>query len=371
MKILIPTEYYPPFIRGGGEISTKIIAEELAKKHDVNVLTPNYFSRSEELKGKENNVKINRFRFISHTPVKQGKAKKTKIFSFLHKLYIRHSSNIFKKQIENYVKKKEVDIIHAQNLESVLGLAEVETKAKKVAHIRDLRILEKSDYRKTLENFDLILANSKFVAKECKKHGITAKVLYNPIDKEVVSKLSKKQAKEKLINTQKKIILFVGGLEEKKGAHLIPEIARELPDCSFFVIGKGSLEYDKDFIRNRPSNMNLFLFLPHEELSNYYRAADILIVPSLWEEPFGRVVIEAYANATSVIATRVGGLPELVDKKTGYLVPRNEAEERIVGIIKRLDNKKINTMSRNAYKKSKQFIPYKIVKELLKEYRRL
>ena len=370
MKILIPTEYYPPFVRGGGEISTKILAEELAKKHDVTVLTPNYFSRSEELKGKENGVKINRFRFISHAPTKSG-AKKRSFFNLFHSLYIKHSAKIFKNQIEKYVKKKKVDIIHAQNLESILGLADAKIDAKKIAYIRDLRIIEKRDHRNKLKKFDLIFVNSKFIEKECKKKKIKTKVLYNPIDKKIISKLTKKQAKEKFLTTTKKIILFVGGLEKKKGAHLIPEIARENPEYNFFVIGKGSLEYDKDFIKNRPGNMNPFFFIPYEELADYYRAADILIVPSLWQEPFGRVVIEAYANATPVIATNIGGLPEIVDKHTGFLISPKEVEKEITRIIKRLNDKQIKMLSRNAYKKSKQFTATKIVKDLLKEYRKL
>ncbi len=369
MDILFTTEYYPPFVRGGGEISTKIIAEELAKKHKVTVLTPNYGSRRDEIKNRENKVNVHRFVFRSHAPIntKSNLAQKKSVFNFIHFLYVNNSARVFKKQIEKYLEKNKPDIIHAHNLESVLGLADVGTEAKKVAHVRDSRLLE-NKYKKKLKKFDLVLTNSNFMAKECKKQGIEAKTLYNPVDKKILSKLSKKQAKKRL--GVEKAILFVGGLERKKGAHLLKDFAKKLPDYSFLVVGKGSLEYDPDFMSNMPRNMNLFLFVPYEDLSLYYRAADILVVPSLWQEPFGRVVIEAYANATPVIATKVGGLPELVDSKTGFLIDAKNAE-KITDVIKKTNRKRLDSLSRAAYKKSKEFESQKIVKKLISEYKNL
>ena len=53
MKVLLPTEYYPPFVIGGGEISTKLLVEGLAREGvEVHVLTPNYESFSNTVSGK-------------------------------------------------------------------------------------------------------------------------------------------------------------------------------------------------------------------------------------------------------------------------------------------------------------------------------
>ena len=47
-----------------------------------------------------------------------------------------------------------------------------------------------------------------------------------------------------------------------------------------------------------------------------YQSIDLLVVPSLWEEPFGMIVLEAYMHGVPVIAARRGGLPEIVDDGT-------------------------------------------------------
>jgi len=67
-------------------------------------------------------------------------------------------------------------------------------------------------------------------------------------------------------------------------------------------------------------------FIPRERLWRLYRQADAVIVPSTWDEPFGLVVLEAMASGACVIASRVGGIPELIDDgRTGLLVPGGDA----------------------------------------------
>ncbi|MBU1628317.1 glycosyltransferase family 4 protein [bacterium] len=67
-------------------------------------------------------------------------------------------------------------------------------------------------------------------------------------------------------------------------------------------------------------------WLTHEELREEYKKADLVIVPSIWEEPFGIVAVEAGALSLPVISTRVGGLQEIVeDGITGFVIqPQDE-----------------------------------------------
>lgn len=59
-----------------------------------------------------------------------------------------------------------------------------------------------------------------------------------------------------------------------------------------------------------------------EQRSAYYRQASIVVVPSIWPEPFGLVGIEAMSYAKPVVAFKVGGIPEwLEDGQTGFLIP--------------------------------------------------
>ncbi|MBN2311478.1 MAG: glycosyltransferase family 4 protein [Candidatus Hydrogenedentes bacterium] len=76
---------------------------------------------------------------------------------------------------------------------------------------------------------------------------------------------------------------------------------------------------------------------PRTRLVDEYRAADICVMPSLWEEPFGLVAVEAMAAARPVCASRVGGLKGIVrDGETGYLVAPGDAAalaERLAALL--------------------------------------
>lgn len=55
---------------------------------------------------------------------------------------------------------------------------------------------------------------------------------------------------------------------------------------------------------------------------------DVLVIPSLWEEPFGRVIFDAYKSCIPVIGSNIGGIPELIDNgKTGFLIEPGNVQE--------------------------------------------
>ncbi len=407
-KILFVTEYFPPFVMGGAEISLKILVDELVKKgHEVVVLTPNYKSFKTEIE-KRNNLKIIKFKsFRSFLFKKREKTsykmyKKTKpIFYLIMNQYIKYSSHELKKNIEKLLEKKEFDVIHANNLESILALNNIKTSVK-IAYLRDFGLfcynrglnnngnlcygcsknnlkncmnakglinrLLLIEMKKRINNlhglssFDLLIAISNFVKEQyvnilgIDKNKI--KVLYNPISNNVISSLSKKKARRLLnLPENKKIILFVGSLTEKKGAHLIPKIAKKLKDYLFIVIGDGVL---KDlFLKNKQNNNIIYMgYLPISELRHYYKASDILLVPSLWHEPFGRVVLEGAYNGCYIIGSNRGGIPEVIDwLKCGIYV--DPTVENFVMEIKRFDKNKLK-------KDIKKLEKYEYYKEFIK-----
>jgi len=82
-------------------------------------------------------------------------------------------------------------------------------------------------------------------------------------------------------------------------------------------------------------------WLTHKELREEYKKADLVIVPSIWEEPFGIVAVEAGALSLPVISTRVGGLQEIVeDGKTGFVIQPNDEKTLAEKIDFFLDNRK-------------------------------
>jgi D-inositol-3-phosphate glycosyltransferase len=134
------------------------------------------------------------------------------------------------------------------------------------------------------------------------------------------------------------VLLFVGRIQPLKG----PDVAiRSLAalgrrDVTLLVVGGASgLEGDHEVehIRDLVDELGLrsqVRFVPpqqHHILSTYYRAADVVLVPSR-SESFGLVALEAGACGTPVVASAVGGLLTLVDHgDSGFLVPDRDPEE--------------------------------------------
>ncbi len=129
-----------------------------------------------------------------------------------------------------------------------------------------------------------------------------------------------------------RIALFVGRLEKIKGTRLLPEIARLLPHgAKLMVVGDGEL---KDELQQTVADGELkerLLFrgrLNGEELLQAYADARVVIFPSMWQEPFGRVGIEALAMGRPVVAFDVGGVRDwLTHGETGFLAPRGDVQK--------------------------------------------
>lgn len=111
---------------------------------------------------------------------------------------------------------------------------------------------------------------------------------------------------------------FLGRLSPMKGVERLLEAVTTLDDPpEVDIAGTGDDGYVRT-LRNTYDHPNI-RFLGFVDPTAFFSEIDVLVVPSVWHEPFGRVVIEAYAHATPVIASQRGGLPEIVcDGTTGW-----------------------------------------------------
>lgn len=118
---------------------------------------------------------------------------------------------------------------------------------------------------------------------------------------------------------------YVGQLTPQKGiADLIRQMGRwQDGQCELRVAGRGAADYEAQLRAEATGNVRLMGFIDPQEL---YRAIDVLVVPSLWEEPLATTVLEAYLHGVPVIVSRRGGLPEMVDEgRTGFVFEPLEA----------------------------------------------
>lgn len=124
-------------------------------------------------------------------------------------------------------------------------------------------------------------------------------------------------------------LLFVGQVIRGKGVDLLIRALSGLEgDWRFALAGRGSaLPGCRALIEKHglTPRVEIFGHLPPAELAAQYRLAQIVVVPSAWQEPFGMVGIEAMRHARAVVAFAVGGIPDwLQDGQNGELVPAGD-----------------------------------------------
>ncbi len=124
-------------------------------------------------------------------------------------------------------------------------------------------------------------------------------------------------------------LLYLGRLEREKGIEVlcraVAGLLDELPDLSLDVAGTGTREADLRATYASVPRMRFHGYLAGEEKENIIAQSDALVMPSIYQEIFGNSIIETYAYGKPVIASRAGGMTELIeDGVTGFLVEPND-----------------------------------------------
>lgn len=348
MNILIVSEYYPPLIKGGGEINIKLVAEALAEREKVTVLT----AKGETLPTYErkNEVKIYR-------RLKTGKSPNNILSNLKRSFYFPNS---IVKEVKKLCEKEKFDLIHfigisciAANKLKKLNMPLVTTiesypslcpKGDRIYHGKKecrthcslrkfVTCQEKCDeigktqnkwfikynpfsigyiywfhkrIKKSLAHCNII-AISKYLQFLLEKHGFPSIVIPNMINKDDF-------VKGKIKNKEKKI-LYLGSLTRFKGPQVILDAVRSLPVHIDFY-GDGPLKNKlKEKIKEGNFNAKIHDPVPYKEIPNLYNKADLVIFPSLWPEPFGRISIEALAAKTPILGSNIGGIRETLPKE--------------------------------------------------------
>jgi glycosyltransferase involved in cell wall biosynthesis len=295
--------------------------------------------------------------------------RKLHLFSF-----IRGVARLF-----SFVKKEKVDIIHSNAAASRESIASaVVAKLAGIPFIYHARVLESSKgIEKFLTRFSTrIMAISEKVKEKFSFVKDKKKVIkiFNAVDLNEFNPETKRGEKIKeefRIHREEKIVGTVGRLYPLKGVDVFikaaAKVAKEMPKTKFLIVGE-----DDSFgsYRKKLERLSEELGLKNEVIFTGFRtdipeliaAMDVFVLPSLESyEAFGRVVIEAMAMLKPVVATRSGGVPEIVeDGVIGILISPGDAEamsEAIVTLLK--DEEKAKQMGLEGRQKAERFYSIK------------
>lgn len=183
------------------------------------------------------------------------------------------------------------------------------------------------------------------------------------------------QPLEEFSNTTKKI-LFVGRFEPRKGLkyllQALPIIKKSIPDVLLIIIGYGMTSRSvTGYISKQVKNNVKFVGLVTGELrTRYYASCDVCCAPSIGNESFGIVLLEAMATGKPIVASNIAGYRSVVDDgQEGFLVPKCSPKKISEKIITILSNKELaKKMSANGREKAMNYSWQRIAKETEKYY---
>lgn len=189
--------------------------------------------------------------------------------------------------------------------------------AKTLASVAEMTIADRLGYRTIVRRFLPVSDFQRGLLREMGLPDARMRTLPNPVDMPTAPAASPA--------CENRAVLFVGRLESYKGVELFVDLVRSRPDIAFAMAGEGGARAAIE--AERLDNLTLLGQLDRAALLQAVRAAICVVVPSLWPEAFGLTAVEAMAAGTPVIASRTGGLTEIVrDGIDGYLVAPGDRE---------------------------------------------
>lgn len=344
MRIMYICGMYVPS-HGGAEISAYSLLKNLKNKFNFDILV----------------ITDERYR----------KTKDLKDFNQLKLYTVNHDSR--EKEIEKKILELRPNLIITQLMWSDIAL-KLANKHSIPSIVRvckvpiEINLADGSEYAPTA-----IISTSRFVKDYVSKNWKRESIIINPLV-EIENYLIKKED----FSPVKNEFIFMFNPLERKGGLIFKEIAKNLPSQRFgTVFGWSSLKekpnsdtFSKECIKritesegsvfdgslpeyvNFDDCNNVKIFNPENDSKKLYGKIKVLLVPSQWEEAFGRVAIEAMANGIPVIASDVAGLRDSVGDG-GILIVKDNINKWIDEIKKLISNKKyFQTMS----KRGKEFI---------------
>jgi glycosyltransferase involved in cell wall biosynthesis len=193
------------------------------------------------------------------------------------------------------------------------------------AHTRDPRVLPAA-YRRAgralaaLQRADLAISYSTAVDRHLELNGL--------VRRRIVPYFPTVTARTGSGHEDRRRVVFAGRVVTPKGVRTLVQAAREV-QAEFFICGDGwQLDATRRLARRRgvEDRVHFKGWLDPDGLAQEFAEASIVVVPSLWPEPFGIVGIEAFAAGRPVIASDTGGIGDwLKDGISGLLVPAGDA----------------------------------------------
>lgn len=203
--------------------------------------------------------------------------------------------------------------------------------------------LRRRQIRIALQGAGAVIAVSRALAEKAIALGADedrVHVIYNGVDTDLFSRGSRDAARSELhLAPDALLVLFVGNLKAGKGCldllEAFPLLLAAQPRAQLVFVGTGACREEllaRAAVLGCAAQVTLVGGVAHEALGTWFRAADLLCLPS-HNEGVPNVVLEAMACGIPIVATAVGGIPEVVPGFAGLLVPPRQREALATALV--------------------------------------
>lgn len=246
-----------------------------------------------------------------------------------------------------------------------------------VLHLHNDHLHQGSKYDKLLfDSFKNIITVSDYIKQRVQTIELNDKVrtVYNGIDNKTFSSQNHNQSikrKDIGLSDEDFVIVFSGRINKDKGiSELINAILRlkDYQRIKLLILGNtfyGNITHMNTFIQSLrkmadglSEHIRFTGFIPYPLVPQYLQLADIAVLPSIWNEPFGLTIAEAQAVGLPIITTSRGGIPEIVTEQNAILLKIDEyfIENLAISIFDLYQHpEKREQMSEAALKRSRMF----------------
>lgn len=332
-----------------------------------------------------------KFRYIKANN-KNPKKILTKINAISTKLKLNYSLNpspVYTEKLIKELNKQEFDAVLIKNAVNFVLPLRKKTKHKLYLQLHNDYLNSTTPLGTNIYNScEKIIVNSNYIKERVltlpSANPKKIKINKNCTDDKLFDKTMYIQESQFLKNKYKidnndVVILFTGRTVKEKGIEELIIATKRIPEnmnYKLLIVGSKNFGVEtrnkfekrlKNLTRDIQDNIIFTGYLPLEKVAELYSIVDIAVVPSIWEEPAGRVVLEAQASGVPVIVSDSGGIEDYLTEKSSIVVERGDLfiKSLSIAIIKLMLDKNLReVMGKEGQIFARKFNPYRYYLEL-------
>ncbi len=355
------------------------------KLHDITVYSP-WDPKVEEHPAISSDV--NHYVYIDVTSFKARLARRLYGY-FHHNEYYNHFIEYYFEKVYADLKKNNSDLILIENGAGLAYKLSQRGYKNLILHLHNDLLHSQSRYHDIIFNsLSKILTVSDYIKERVSTIQQSDKIqtIYNGIDLNAFSPHKNLSINRKSMGFTEEdfVLVYSGRINREKGiSELIDAMLQFKNPCiKLMILGSSFFDNARNedvfiqSLKNKAKRIETQIvftgFIPYNQVPDYLQLADIAVLPSMWDEPFGLTIVEAMAVGLPLITTRSGGIPEICEG-VATIVERNNIVNNLANAILDLyqDSEKRKRMAAASLQRAKLFDKESFAEKFLAALERL